>query len=242
MIVEIVRTFGIREDADVTKAVLGSSVFSGLLMTLIYVAILVMGAQSRGLFEASENGVVALTKIATHYLGNAGSAVLAITVTLACLKTSIVLVMSCANAFVRMFPKALSYQGWVVLFTAVSFGVSNFGLHKITGYSLPVLMFLYPLATTLILLALTGKLFDHDRAVYVSVTSFTGAAALLDLIRTLPAPVRAGLHLDRLVAVAGNILPLFGQNLGWVVPALIGLCLGLLIRRSRNRSKTQRCA
>ena len=160
---------------------------------------------------------------------------MAITVTLACVKTSIVLVTSCANAFVRMFPNSFSYQTWAILFTAVSFGVSNFGLAKITDYSLPILMFLYPLATTLILLALIGKLFDHDRAVYISVTAFAGAAAIPDLIKTLPVPIRTALHLDGLVSVAGKILPLFDQNLGWILPAGIGLCLGLVIHRFRKK-------
>ena len=237
MIIDMIRALGVKRDSDVAKEVLVSSLFTGLMMVIIYVAIIVMGAQSRGIFERSENGVVALTRISAHYLGTAGSIVLAVIVTLACLKTSIVLVTSCANAFVRMFPKAFGYRVWAVLITAVSFGISCFGLNHITACSLPVLMFLCPPATALILMALSGKLFDHDRAVYVSVTAFTCAAALFDLIKTLPAPVRTGLHLDGLVAVAEKCLPLYHQNLGWIVPALIGLCLGLMIRRFRSKAR-----
>ncbi|MBQ6798533.1 MAG: branched-chain amino acid transport system II carrier protein [Oscillospiraceae bacterium] len=237
MIIEMIRALGVKKDPDVAREVLISSLFTGLIMVIIYVAIIIMGAQSRGVFARSENGVVALTQISAHHLGTAGSMILAVIVTLACLKTSIVLVTSCANAFVRMFPKAFGYRVWAILITAVSFVISNFGLDHITACSLPVLMFLYPPAITLILLALSGKLFDHDRAVYVSVTAFTCAAALFDLIKTLPASVRTGLHLDGLVAVAEKYLPLFDQNLGWTVPALIGLCLGLAIRRFRSKAR-----
>ena len=42
----------------------------------------------------------------------------------------------------------------------------------VLNVALPLLLFLYPLAITLILLALFGNLFHHDRAVYVSVTQF----------------------------------------------------------------------
>ena len=35
-----------------------------------------------------------------------------------------------------------------------------------SAYSLPVLMFLYPLSIALIALALLGKFFGHDRTVY----------------------------------------------------------------------------
>lgn len=234
VVIDIIRSMGVTEDSAIAKDVLSSGIFTGILMALIYVVTIIMGAQSRGAFETSENGGIAFAQIAEYYLGNAGSLILAITITLACLKTSIGLVTSCADAFVRMFPKAFSYKTWAILFTVFSFGFSNFGLSKIIDYSLPVLMFLYPLATTLILLALVGKLFDHDRAVYISVTSFTCIAALLDLIKTLPATVRTGLHLNGLVTFAGRVLPLFDLNLGWVVPALVGFLLGLVIHWTRK--------
>lgn len=239
VVIDIIRSMGVSEDSAVAKDVLHSGMLTGLLMAVIYVATILVGAQSRGLFAISENGGIALAQISGHYLGTAGSVVLAVTVTFACLKTSIGLVTSCADAFARMFPKGLSYKTWAVVFTVFSFCISNFGLSKIIEYSLPVLMFLYPLAITLILLALSGKLFAHDRAVYVSVTAFTCAAAVFDLIKTLPEGLRSSLHLDGAIGFAETVLPWFHLNLGWVVPAALGFALGMLLRavRSRNRAK-----
>lgn len=237
VVIDIIRSMGVTEDSAVAKDVLSSGILTGLLMALIYIATILMGTQSRGLFKTSENGGIALAQISGHYLGAAGSAVLALTITCACLKTSIGLVTSCADAFARMFPRGFSYKTWAVLFTVFSFCVSNFGLSKIIGYSLPVLMFLYPPAITLILLALCGKLFDHDRVVYVCVTVFTCFSALFDLMKTLPASLRASLHLDGAVAFAGKLLPWFDLNLGWVVPAITGFILGLLIHALRNKRR-----
>ena len=239
VVIDIIRSMGVSEDSAVAKDVLHSGMLTGLLMAVIYVATILVGAQSRGLFAISENGGIALAQISGYYLGTAGSVVLAVTVTFACLKTSIGLVTSCADAFARMFPKGLSYKTWAVVFTVFSFCISNFGLSKIIEYSLPVLMFLYPLAITLILLALSGKLFAHDRAVYVSVTAFTCAAAVFDLIKTLPEGLRSSLHLDGVIGFAETVLPWFHLNLGWVVPAALGFALGMLLRavRSRNRAK-----
>ena len=231
VVVDIIRNAGVTEDAAVARDVLGSGVLTGLLMAGIYVATILMGAQSRGLFETSENGGIALAQIAGHYLGGAGSLILAVTITCACLKTSIGLVTSCAEAFVRMFPGSLGYRTWAVIFTAFSFCVSNFGLSRILDWSLPVLMFLYPLAITLILLALTGRLFDHDRAVYVCVTAFTCVSALFDFLKTLPQPLRP----EGIVALAERFLPWFDLNLGWVIPALVGFALGMLLRALRKR-------
>jgi LIVCS family branched-chain amino acid:cation transporter len=232
VVIDIIRSMGVTNDADVAKDVLRSGVLTGILMAVIYVATILMGAQSRGLFDISANGGIALAQISGHYLGSAGSIILALTITLACLKTSIGLVTSCADAFSRMFPRLFSYKVWAVIFSVFSFGVSNFGLSKLIEYSLPVLMFLYPLAITLILLALCGKLFDHHRAVYVSVTAFTAVAALFDLFKTLPAALQVG-PVEGAVAFADRFLPFFSLNLGWVVPALLGLALGLVLRRRK---------
>ena len=236
VVIDIIRSMGVEKDSAVARDVLSSGVLAGILMALIYVATILMGAQSRGLFETSDNGGIALAQISGHYLGKAGSIVLAATITFACLKTSIGLVTSCADAFARMFPKGIPYKAWAVIFTVFSFCVSNFGLSRLLEYSLPVLMFLYPLVITLILLALTGKLFGHHRAVYGSVTAFTCIAAFFDLLKTLPAALQEALCLEPVLTLAGRILPFFHLNLGWVIPALIGLILGLILRKVRKEA------
>lgn len=227
VVIDIIRGMGVTDDTAIAGDVLRSGTMAGALMALIYVLTILMGTQSLGLFECSENGGIALAQIAEHYLGSFGSVVLALTITFACLKTSIGLVTSCSETFVRMFPKALSYRAWAVIFTLFSFLISNFGLSRIIDYSLPVLMFLYPPTITLILLAIFGRFFHHDRRVYVSVTAFTCVAALLDFLKTLPQGIQDLLHVQGLLEMANDILPFFSINLGWILPALVGLALGL---------------
>lgn len=236
VVIDIIRSMQVRNDSDIAREVLTSGVLTGILMAIIYVATILIGTQSRGLFETSENGGIALAQIANHYLGATGSIVLAITITFACLKTSIGLVTSCSDTFSRMFPNFLPYKAWAVIFSVFSFCVSNIGLSRIIDFSLPVLMFLYPLSITLILLALFGRFFNYDRRVFISVTAFTAAAALFDLLKTLPASVQSWLHVEGMISAARGLLPWFDINLGWVIPALIGLALGLLIRKVRKNA------
>lgn len=230
VVIDIIRSMGVTEDEAVAGDVLRSGILTGILMAVIYVFTILMGARSRGVFATSANGGIAFGQIARYYLGTPGSVILAVTIVFACLKTALGLVTSCSRAFVQMFPNALSYRSWAILFSIFSCVVSNVGLSAMISWSLPVLMFIYPLTITLILLALTGKLFDHDRAVYVSVTAFTLCAALLDCIKTLPVGVISALRLEGLLQAAGRVLPMFHLNLGWVVPALAGLAVGLAIR------------
>ena len=235
VVIDVIRRMGVSDDNAVAYDVLGSGVLTGILMAVIYVVTILMGTQSRGLFETSDNGGIALTQIAGHYFGSVGQIILAITITFACLKTSIGLVTSCSETFVKMTHGRISYPVWAVLFTVFSFAVSNVGLSAIIEYSIPVLMLIYPPAIALIALAFIGKHFRHDRAVYIAVMIGTWAAAIFDCMKTLPAAAQSALHLDTLVAFAARYLPLFDKNLGWLLHALIGFIIGLAIHLSKKK-------
>ena len=228
VVIDVIRRIGVDNDDAVAVDVLGSGVLTGILMAVIYVVTILMGTQSRGLFEISDNGGIALTQIAGHYFGGVGQIILAVTITFACLKTSIGLVTSCSETFVKMTHGKISYKVWAILFTLFSFAVSN------VEYSIPVLMLIYPPAIALIILAFAGKFFRHDRAVYVSVMIFTWAAAIFDFMKTLPAGVQTALRLDIPVGLAEKNLPLFGLNLGWLLPAVIGFIIGMAIHLSKR--------
>ena len=186
-------------------------------MAIIYVLTILMGTQSRGLFETSANGGIAPTQIAGHYFGSVGQLILAVTITFACLKTSIGLVTSCSETFVKMTHGKISTPSG-----RSSLRSSRSRLqcgpqhdHRILH---PMLMLIYPPAIVLIILAFAGKLFGHDRRVYVSTMVFTWAAAIFDFMKTLPGSLQESLHLDTLVSLAGKCLPLFDKNLGWLIP------------------------
>ena len=235
VVVNVIRQMGVTDDTAVAGEVLHSGILAGILMAFIYILTILMGAQSLGLFAVSENGGIALSQLSSHYLGRTGLVILAVTITFACLKTSIGLVTSCAEAFVQMFPDKLSYRTWAMIFTLFSFIVSNMGLSTIIRYSIPVLMLIYPPAISLVLLALFGKHFHHDKKVYVWVTAFTWAASLFDFFKTLPEQIQILLHLDKAVGFAENFLPFFNLNLGWIIPAMLGLIIGLGFKKNRKR-------
>ena len=64
---------------------------------------------------------------------------------------------------------------------------------------------------------------------------FTCLAALFDFAKALPASLQTTLHLEGAVSFAGQYLPWFSLNLGWVIPALVGLVLGLVLRTLRKQ-------
>ncbi len=241
VIINVVRDLGVNKDNDVARETLKAGVFTGLLMLVIYALTIIMGAQSRGLFDVSDNGGIALAQISNHYLGGIGSLVLALTITFACLKTAIGLVTSCGEMFVKLIPGKLNYRGWAMVFTLFSFIVSNVGLTAIITYAIPVLMLLYPLVTVLIIMALTEKAFGKSKYVYGWVTLGAFIPAVFDFCKTLPEGIQTALNIPAMTALGQKIFPFFGLGLGWVVPALIGLVIGLVLTVA-NRNKAGKAA
>ena len=117
------------------------------------------------------------------------------------------------------------------MFALIAFIFSNFGLNTIISYSIPVLMFLYPLSITLILLSLFGSFFNFSKKIYIPVTVCTMFAALFDMFNALPENIKP----VKIVELAQNYLPLFKYGFGWVVPAVIGLIAGIAIYASDKK-------
>ena len=236
VVIDVVRKNGISQPERVAVNTAKAGIFSCLFMGLIYLFITLICAQSAPVCAGADNGGTVLGTIANHYFRSAGSVLMTLIVTFACLKTAIGLVTSCSKAFVDMFPKGPGYTVWAVVFSLVSFGIANFGLTTIVSWCVPVLMFLYPLAITLILLSLSGKFIGANPTVYRTTTAFTLIAAVFDMIGTVSGMVPGSRLLAGLKAFAENILPLYDLGLGWILPAAIGFLAGLLLAKRKARS------
>ena len=98
-----------------------------------------------------------------------------------------------------------------------------------------MLMFLYPLAMVLILLSVASPLFKRDGVVYFFVVLLTVVPALGDMVVSFPSVVSASAF-GKLVAGWRDSLPLAAYGLSWLVPALVGLVLGLMVHWYREHS------
>ena len=234
VVIDVVRSHGVSQPEDVARSTAKAGIFSCLFMGFIYLFITLISTQSAPVCASASNGGEVLGLIADHYFHAAGSVLLTAIVTFACLKTAIGLVTSCSKAFVDMFPKGPGYNQWAIIFSAVSFGIANFGLSSIVAWCVPVLMFLYPLAITLVLLALFGKAFGNRKGVYVWTTAFTLVAAIFDMIGAVSGMIPGNALLSGLTGFAGKVLPLYSLGLGWVCPAAVGFIVGLIVSRKEQ--------
>lgn len=228
IIVTTIKKLGITNPNTIAKETLKSGTISIIAMGVIYTLLALMGTMSLGRFKVSENGGIALAQIAQHYLGDYGIIILSLIIIVACLKTAIGLITAFSETFTELFPKS----NYLWLATGVSILAcifANVGLTKIIMYSTPVLMFIYPLAITLILLALLSPLFKHSKIVYRFTTLFTMVAAFVDGVKASPEFFVNTKFAQTIIGFGENYLPFFNIGMGWIVPALIGFIIGIIV-------------
>lgn len=230
IIIKSIRQIGVTEPTRLASETVKSGIFSLAVMALIYVCLALLGTQSLNFAEVAPNGGVAMSIITQHYFGLFGQILLASVMAVACLKTAIGLVVALAETFADLFPSFVTQRVWTIIATLMAFLVANIGLDLIISYSTPVLMLLYPLAITLILLHLLEPVIK-SQTIYRSVTFFTLLAALFDMAAALPQPLYQWFQADMFVNFANSFLPFFSIGFGWVVPALIGFIVGLILTK-----------
>ena len=69
---------------------------------------------------------------------------------------------------------------------------------------------------------------------------FTASAAVFDFLKALPAEALSALRLERITELAVEWIPLAGLGFGWVLPAFLGLLIGLLIKAGGRRAATRK--
>ncbi|MGM9926718.1 MAG: branched-chain amino acid transport system II carrier protein [Bacillus sp. (in: firmicutes)] len=220
VIISSIKAMGQTKKADITKTVAIAGSIAALGLSLVYLALTYIGATSVNEIGLLDNGGAILSSAANIMFGSVGSIILALTITLACLTTSVGLISSCAQFFSEQVP-ALSYKTIVMILAVFSTIIANVGLAKLISISLPVLSFIYPLAITLIVLSFFDRFFKGYSAVYAGGMIAAGIISLIDVL------ISTGLNLGSLGTLVSS-LPLAAQGIGWLIPAIIGSIVGFV--------------
>ena len=222
LVINVVREdCGLTDRAEITKQVYKSGIVAVALLAFIYIFIAKIGAESVPAIGMQTTGAPVLAESAKILFGNAGAIILAVIVLLACWSTAIGLITCCAAYFLKLTGR-FTYLYWVTIFSIVSFLVGMFGLETIITSTVPVLMFIYPLAVVLIVLLFTDKFFNGRQCVYAFTVGFTFIMALINGMET------ANIKFEALENVLTTYLPMHTLGLSWIWFALIGYIFGLL--------------
>ncbi len=224
IVINAIRGLGVTSKKEILSATLKSGTVATIFLGIIYVGIAYLGATSTGKIGLFDTGGPVLSHASSYYFGTFGAIMLAAIIILACLTTSIGLITACGEYFNTLFPK-ISYKVFVLFFSLLSFTIANFGLANIINYSIPVLMFLYPLAIVLMLLTFLSPLFKHSRLVYVSTIAVTFFISIVDGLKTLCDLLQIPYFgwLSPMIDFYKDHLPMYAEGLGWLIPVLVVL-------------------
>ncbi|ANU14861.1 Branched-chain amino acid transport system carrier protein [Planococcus halocryophilus Or1] len=240
IVISAVRKMGVTSSKGVLMATMKSGIVASALLAIVYTGIAYLGSTSTAVLGVMETGGPVLSGASNYYFGTFGATLLAVIIILACLTTAIGLTVANAEFFHKLTPK-VSYKMYVIIFSVFSLVVTNAGLSNIITYSIPVLMFLYPLAIVLIMLAFLSPLFKHAQLVYVSTIIVTFFISIIDGFKTLTSllGIENPAWLQSVVDFYSATLPLYNNGLGWLLPAIVVIAITTMIARSKKNVKVQ---
>lgn len=176
------------------KTSIKAAFIAALGLSAIYSGFIYLGATSNAPIDIERTALLNL--ITKSLLGNYGVALLSIIVSLACLTTSIGLIVSVSSYFEEVLSYKVKYNVVVLVVISISYAISQLGVDKIINYALPILLVFYPLLITVLFLTLSKA--SPVVSKYTTYTTFV--VSIIDQI---------------------YLLPLHNQGFAWLIPALI---------------------
>lgn len=226
VIATAIRDQGVTDGKLITRYSVIAGLIAAVGLSLVYLALFYLGATSQGIAGEAQNGVQILTAYVQHTFGTAGSLLLAVVITLACLTTAVGLLTACGEFFSKLLP--VSYRSVVIALGLFSLLVANQGLTQLISFSIPVLVGLYPLAIVLVALSLLDGFWLSSARVFRPVMAVALVFGLVDGL--------AAAGWAHWVPGFFSQLPLADQSLGWLLPVLVTLVLAAACDRLLGRT------
>lgn len=211
------------EGKEHTSMLFKSSVVAAIGLAVVYAGLIFLGARTSSLYALDIERTLLLGNVAKLTLGESGKLLLGLLVAFACLTTSVGLAATVGNYFSKH--TSLKYEHIVVATCAFSALFAVAGVGMIVKLSVPVLVFVFPIAITLIVL----NVFSDKLKVRGTFVGGVLGASIVSGIEALGVMgVKVGV-LDKFYSV----LPLSSAGYAWVLPAILGAVLFTFVIRER---------
>ncbi|SHG94944.1 branched-chain amino acid transport system II carrier protein [Tepidibacter thalassicus] len=210
---------GYKDTKEQVKLTIMSGLVAAIGLAIVYGGLMYLGATSSGIFPADIPKTNLTLAITEKILGNAGKALIGISVSLACLTTSVGLTATCGEYFNKLSKGKLSYKFIVVMVSIFSTIVSNFGVETIVKIAVPLLVTVYPIGIILIIMNIFDDFIPNKAA-------YTGAVFGALCISLFDALAAIGIK----ISIITNIIlkfPLANEGFAWLIPAIIGSIISM---------------
>ena len=191
-------------------------------LTLVYGGLGYLGATGGELFSKDITKVDLIMNIANNTLQKFGQAGLGLVVSLACLTTTIGLTATVGQYFSNITKDKLKYE-WIVIGTTIFSAIMSIkGVESIIVFSEPILIFIYPVVIVMILLTII--LGDKpNKNIYKNAVYATLIVSTLEILNMFGVFTR--------ITQVVEYLPFAKLGLAWLVPAVIGAAVGMMMPR-----------
>lgn len=214
--------------SDKKSIIIRSSLIALTGLFIIYLGLIFIGAKYNYEFPSDISRPQLLSSLATITLGKYGSAFLAVLVAAACFTTAVSIVVGTADFFKELFHDSKPIY---IITAAVSsvFGIliGQFDVKFIIDLAVYVLMFIYPIAISLIMLNLLPEKYAGP-IVFRTVVGIAILFSIPDFLKFL-IPVE---NLEFLY----NIIPLSREGLGWIIPSILGFAAANIYSSIKNNT------
>lgn len=223
IVISALKYKGVPEGKPLVKATIWAGVIAGVLLAAIYLGLGVIGQIIPDASRYSD-GAALLSDAALQLMGGPGQIIFGLIVLLACLTTAVGLIAATSEFFETLLP-GVHYKVWAIIFSLGSFALATLGLETVLAIAAPVIGFLYPSAITLIFLSLiqpmVARKIHFHWTFLIGVWTSVAWAALM----TLNNLGWGSSIIDPLISWA----PLHAVEMGWVLPTVIAVIIGVLI-------------
>ena len=199
----------------------------GIVVTLgfsaLYIGLGFLGNHFPVTAEAMQGGtpgVYILSQATQEIFGSIAQFFLAVMVTVTCFTTTVGLIVSTAEFFNDRFPQ-ISYKVYATVFTLIGFAIANLGLSAIIKYSVPVLVVLYPITIAIVMIVIVNKFIALSKPGMQLTVGLVTAIAIASVLGST-------FKIDFLANIV-NALPFADASLPWLVPAIVGILLSLVL-------------
>lgn len=197
---------------EILPMTLKASIVAAIGLAFVYGGLTYLGSQTTTIVSSDIGKTGLLLLISKSILGNIGTIIIAIAMSLACLTTSIGLLTAGSEFFEKVTKGKLSYKTNAILLALISIFIGALGVDNIIKISGPILNILYPVSITLIITSIFNKYINNIKAVRLSI--YTALAFGI---------------LGEISVINLSFIPLSSIGFAWLLPTIVSLLIGYIL-------------
>ena len=205
-----------------------AGMLSTLCLLFIYGGLIYLGATTDYPLTDSVQRTELLLHISHSVLGKWGTITVALAIGFACLTTAIALTSAVGLFFEEVTHQRVPYKVGAIACTLISVVLSINTVDNIINYAIYILLFIYPIVSTLIITVLFFDRFVNSKLPYILSVLVTAIISTIDSCQTL------GLPFDKLYEIK-SLLPLSDYGLEWFLPALLTFIITAFIKGFKKK-------